>query len=85
MLHNLPAGNWDGGDRGIACHPNRTDEFRAGVAKAIDYATALDCPRVNCLAGKLPAGVSADVAHATLVEPTCALPRRNCRPPASAC
>ena len=24
MLHNLPAGDWDGGERGIACHPDRS-------------------------------------------------------------
>lgn len=68
VLHNLPAGDWDAGDRGVACDPARTDEFRAGVAKAIEYANALSCPQVNCLAGKLPAGVSPAVAHATLVE-----------------
>ena len=21
VLHNLPAGDWDAGERGIACHP----------------------------------------------------------------
>ena len=35
VLHNLPAGDWDAGERGIACLPDRVDEFRAGVAKAI--------------------------------------------------
>jgi len=67
VLHNLPAGNWDGGERGIACHPDRVEEFRAGVDKAIEYAKALDCPQVNCLAGKLPAGVSREQAQATFV------------------
>jgi hydroxypyruvate isomerase len=67
VLHNLPAGNWDAGERGIACHPDRVEEFRAGVDKAIEYATALACPQVNCLAGKLPAGVSREQAQATLV------------------
>ncbi len=67
ILHNLPAGNWDGGERGIACHPDRVEEFRAGVDKAIEYATALGCPQVNCLAGKVPAGVTREQAHATFV------------------
>jgi hydroxypyruvate isomerase len=67
VLHNLPAGNWDAGDRGIACDPARVTEFRDGVPRAIEYATALDCGQVNCLAGKLPTGVSADQARATLV------------------
>ena len=67
VLHNLPAGDWAAGERGIACHPDRVAEFREGVSRAIGYANALDCPQVNCLAGKLPAGVSAEQAHATLV------------------
>jgi len=67
VLHNLPAGNWDAGERGISCHPDRVEEFRAGVDKAIEYATALGCPQVNCLAGKVPAGVTREQAHATFV------------------
>jgi len=68
VLHNLPAGDWDKGERGIACHPDRTGEFREGIAMAIDYATALGCPQLNCLVGKVPAGVSAEAAHKTVVE-----------------
>ena len=67
VLHNLPAGDWDAGERGIACHPDRVEEFRAGVDKAIDYAKALDCPQVNCLAGKRPAGVGREQAQVTLL------------------
>lgn len=67
VLHNLPAGDWAAGERGIACHPNRVDEFRAGVDRAITYANALDCGQLNCLAGKLPAGVPREKAHETLV------------------
>lgn len=55
-LFNLPAGNWAGGERGIGCLPDRVDEFRLGIDTAIDYAKALDCPTVNCLAGLAPAG-----------------------------
>jgi len=68
VLHNLPAGDWDAGERGIACHPDRVAEFRDGVARAIEYATALACPQLNCLAGKLPAGVAPAEARRTLVE-----------------
>ena len=67
VLHNLPAGKWEAGERGIACHPDRVSEFREGVARAISYATALGCKQVNCLAGKLPEGVRREHAHATLV------------------
>lgn len=51
VLHNLPAGDWAAGDRGIAALLPRKSEFRDGVTKAIDYALALGCPRLNCLAG----------------------------------
>ena len=44
VLHNLPAGDWDAGERGIAILPDRVDEFRAGVAQAIEYATVLGVP-----------------------------------------
>ncbi|EHP67702.1 hydroxypyruvate isomerase [Escherichia coli 4_1_47FAA] len=40
-LHNLPAGDWAAGERGIACIPGREEEFRDGVAAAIRYARAL--------------------------------------------
>jgi hydroxypyruvate isomerase len=68
VLHNLPAGNWTAGERGIACHPNRVDEFKAGVGQAIAYAAALDCNRVNCLAGILPPQVDPAAARETLVQ-----------------
>jgi hydroxypyruvate isomerase len=68
VLHNLPGGNWAAGERGIACLPDRVDEFRAGVDKAIDYATALECGRVNCLAGIPPLSVSASAAGETLTR-----------------
>ena len=68
VLHNLPAGNWDGGERGIACLPDRQAEFRSGVAQAIEYAKVLGVPQLNCLAGKAPQGVADGVLRATLVE-----------------
>jgi hydroxypyruvate isomerase len=67
VLHNLPAGNWAGGERGIACLPGREDEFKAGVAQAIAYANVLECDRVNCLAGILPQTVEPSAARATFV------------------
>lgn len=68
VLHNLPAGNWDAGERGIACHPDRVEEFRAGVAQATAYARELGVPQLNCLAGKTPAGVDAATVRRTLVD-----------------
>lgn len=68
VLFNLPAGDWSSGERGIACHPNRVDEFRAGVDKAIEYAKVLGNTQVNCLVGIKPDGVSDDEARKTVVE-----------------
>ena len=68
VLHNLPAGDWDAGERGIACLPDRRPDFRAGVGRAIEYAQALGVGQLNCLAGKVPAGVAGDVLRATFVE-----------------
>ena len=70
VLHNLPAGDMAKGERGIACLPGREREFREGVERAIDYAKAVGCPRLNCLAGLAPADAEhfavlvANVRHA---------------------
>lgn len=68
VLHNLPAGNWAGGERGIACHPDRVSEFRDGVHQALAYAAVLKPPQMNALAGIAPAGVSEADARRTLVD-----------------
>ena len=68
VLHNLPAGDWAGGERGIACHPDRIGEFQDGVGKAIAYAQALGCTQVNCLAGIAPPGVDPQKVRATFVD-----------------
>ena len=67
VFFNVPSGNWAGGERGIAVLPDRVEEFRAGVDKAITYARALGCPQVNCLAGIAPAGVDAKTAEDVFV------------------
>lgn len=68
VLHNLPAGDWEAGERGIACHPGRVAEFCDGVAQAIVYAQALGVQQLNCLVGKAPAGVPDELLRQTLVE-----------------
>ena len=68
VLHNLPAGNWDGGERGIAILPDRVSEFQDGVGEAIKYAKVLGVKQLNCLVGIRPESVSEDVARKTLVE-----------------
>jgi len=57
VLFNLPAGDWAGGERGLACLPGREVEFRESVEQALTYAKILGCRRLHCLAGTTPAGV----------------------------
>jgi len=68
VLHNLPAGDWDAGERGIACLPDRVSEFKDGVSKAIEYAKTLDVKQLNCLAGKIPAGADPDLLKKTFIS-----------------
>ena len=67
-LHNLPAGDWAKGDRGIACLPERRGEFRDGVGRAIEYAQALGCEKLNCLVGIAPPGADPDALRSNLVD-----------------
>ena len=64
-LFNMPPGDWAKGERGIAALPGRQTEFRDGVRRALDYAGALDCKLVHCMAGLVPAGVDQVTAGAT--------------------
>jgi hydroxypyruvate isomerase len=65
VLFNAPPGDWDAGERGMACLPGRESEFRTGFARALDYALALDCPRVHVMAGLAPAGAERARLQAT--------------------
>jgi hydroxypyruvate isomerase len=67
VLFNLPAGDWAGGDRGIAADPGRVEEFRAGVAEAARYASIVRVPFVNCLAGRIQPAFSEDEHRRTLL------------------
>jgi hydroxypyruvate isomerase len=68
VLINIPAGDPEKGDRGIACLPSRVAEFRKGVARAIEYAGALGCKQMNCLAGVAPPDLDPALLHATCVS-----------------
>jgi len=65
VLFNAPPGDWNQGERGMACLPHRRAEFRDGIRRALDYATALSCPRLHVMAGLTPAGVARDTLLAT--------------------
>lgn len=67
VLFNLPPGDWQAGERGIACLPDRVEEFRAGVDQGMAYARVLGNTRLNCLAGLQPAELDDELAWQTLV------------------
>jgi hydroxypyruvate isomerase len=67
VLHNLPAGDWAAGERGIACDPRRIGEFQDSVELAIEYAVELGVKQLHCLAGKTPPVVPRERVHATYV------------------
>lgn len=68
VLFNAPPGDWDGGERGTACLPGREAEFRAGIARALDYAQTLGCLRIHAMAGLVPAQADAALVKATYMN-----------------
>jgi hydroxypyruvate isomerase len=68
VLYNFPMGDAARGEKGMACLPDRRDEFRAGVQEAIAMAQVLECPRANCMAGIAPPGADRAQLRATLID-----------------
>ncbi len=68
VLHNLPAGDWPAGERGLACLPGRVGEFQESVGLALDYAKALGCTQCNCLAGVAPDDANPDKLEQIFVD-----------------
>jgi hydroxypyruvate isomerase len=67
VLFNMPPGDWDAGERGLAALPGRTGEFQDGVGRALDYAAALGCPQVHCMAGVAAPGLAIEEMEETFV------------------
>lgn len=67
VLFNAPPGNWEAGERGLACLPGREAEFQGGIAQAIAYAQALQCPRIHVMAGLVPPGADTATVRATYI------------------
>jgi hydroxypyruvate isomerase len=65
VLFNAPPGDWDAGERGLACLPGREAEFRSGFLRAMEYAQALNCPRIHVMAGIAPQGASRATLQST--------------------
>ncbi len=50
-LFNLPPGNWDAGERGLASNPARAEDFRASIQTALPYAMATGAKRLHLMSG----------------------------------
>ena len=68
VLHNLPPGDWQAGERGMACDPRRFAEFQDSVGIALGYAKELGTPRLHCMAGILPGRVAPDRAREAYIR-----------------
>lgn len=66
-LFNMPAGNWDAGERGMAAIPGREKEFRDNVDKALEYALVLGCKNLHAMSGVV-SGLDYDSCKKTYIE-----------------
>lgn len=67
-LFNAPPGHWEKSERGLAALPGRESEFKSGFQRALNYATALRCPRIHVMAGLVPAESSRELMQSTYVQ-----------------
>ncbi len=77
VLFNGPAGTaaqaapcaaTDPSARGTAALPGREADFRDSVELALEYAAALECPRIHLMAGLMTQGPSLQAMHASYVD-----------------
>ena len=68
VLFNMPPGDFEAGDRGLACLPDRISEFQDNVHIAINYAAPLNCKRLHCMAGLTPAQHSNEIIEETFIH-----------------
>ncbi len=51
VLINAPPGDWEAGDRGLACVAGREEAFLQSLEQAVAYAGVIGCPRIHIMAG----------------------------------
>lgn len=67
VLFNMPPGDWQAGERGLAAVPGREQAFRDGFERALEYADTLRCPQIHVMAGLVGNDADRDEAHACYV------------------
>jgi hydroxypyruvate isomerase len=50
-LFNLPAGDWEKGERGLAAIPGREKDFDEALSRALSYAEATGCRTIHAMPG----------------------------------
>ena len=68
VLFNTSAGDWEAGERGMACHPDKANDFRDSVEQALAYASVLETKLIHVMAGLQPEGLSLFEAEQMYVE-----------------
>jgi hydroxypyruvate isomerase len=68
VLINAPPGDWDAGERGLACLPGCESKFQTGFHTALAYADALNCPRIHVMAGLTPLGADLALIKQTYIQ-----------------
>lgn len=67
-LINVPTGDLMSGGLGLACQPNKRTEYQQAVHLAIEYAAALNVPKINVLAGRYNPSYSHQECFSTLIQ-----------------
>ena len=65
VMFNLPPGDWNAGERGMAALPGREADFERSISAALEYAVTLGCKRLHVMAGILPPTLDPDTAMTT--------------------
>lgn len=67
-LFNAPPGDWEAGERGLACIAGREAEFTEGLERVAEYARALGNTRVHVMAGIAPRDQDPALTRATYIN-----------------
>lgn len=67
VLFNMPPGDWDSGERGLAALPGREADFAAALEQARRYADLTGVPRLHAMAGIVPPDVDPAAVRDTYI------------------
>lgn len=68
LLFDPAAGDWDAGERGLACLPDREAEFQRSMRDALETAQRLGVDKLNVLTGIPTPDVAPEAAHFAIVK-----------------